>query len=306
MKAARIHAFGGSDRVKIEDIPTPNIKRGHALVQIRAAGVNPVDWAIREKIYNPKGADRVPLTLGQDFAGVIEALAPGTRTSLRPGDEVFGEAWGSFAEYAVVPVKDLVRKPKSLDFVTAASIPMPALTAWQMVIDTAKASPRKTFLIHGASGGVGSFAAQFAKWKGATVIATASRSSFKFLRSVGVDEIIDYKKERFEKKLNDVDVVIDPIGGDTQTKSWTVLKEGGMLINLIGEIDRKAARKARVRAVEFAMEYDTNDLKKIVRLVDRGLIKPHISKVMPLAQARRALDMNQNGRSHGKIVLKVA
>src|SRR6266542_5050690 len=185
MKAARIHEFGGSDRVKVEESPIPATTRGQALVRVRAAAVNPVDWMVRERIYNPEGMDRVPLTLGQDFAGVIESIAPGTRTSLREGDEVFGETWGSFAEYAVVPVKDLVRKPKSLDFVTAASIHMPALTAWQMVIDTAKASPRKTFLIHGASGGVGSFAAQFAKWKGATVIATASRSSFKFLRSVG-------------------------------------------------------------------------------------------------------------------------
>ena len=261
---------------------------------------------VRERIYNPEGMDRVPLTLGQDFAGVIESIAPGTRTSLGEGDEVFGETWGSFAEYAAVPVKDLVRKPRSIDFVVAASIPMPALTAWQVVLDTAKASPRKTFLIHGASGGVGSFAAQFAKWKGATVIATASRPSFGFLRRIGVDQIIDYKKERFEKKVNDVDVVIDPIGGDTQTRSWSVLKEGGMLINLIGEIDRRAARRRRVRGVEFAMEYDTNDLRQIARLVERGVIKPHISKVMPLAQARRALDLNQNGRSHGKIVLRVA
>ncbi|HEY3124783.1 MAG TPA: NADP-dependent oxidoreductase [Thermoanaerobaculia bacterium] len=276
------------------------------MVRVRAAAVNPVDWMVREKIYNPKGADKVPLTLGQDFAGVIEEIAAGARSSFAKGDDVFGETWGSFAQYAVVPLKDLVRKPKSFSFVVAAALPMPALTAWQMVIDTAKASPQKVFLIHGASGGVGSFAAQFAKWKGAHVIATASRPSFRWLERIVVDVIIDYKKERFQKKVTGVDVVIDPIGGDTQKRSWGVLKKGGMLINLIGEIDRAAARKAGVRGVEFAMRYDTDDLKQIARLIDRGVVRPHISRVLPLTQVRRALDLNENGLSHGKIVLKVA
>jgi len=306
MKAARIHAFGGSDKVRVETIGLPETRTNTALVRVRAAGVNPVDWAIRERIYNPKGADKLPLTLGQDFAGVVEEIAPGSRTSLRRGDAVFGETWGSFAEYAVVPLKDLVRKPRSLSFVVAASIPMAALTAWQMVIDTAKASPRKTFLIHGASGGVGSFAAQFAKWKGAHVIATASRPSFRYLRGIGVDVVIDYRKERFDEKVTGVDVVIDPIGGDTQKRSWGVLKRGGMLINLLGEIDHAAARKAGVRGVEFGMSYDTEDLKQISRLIERKVVRPHISRVLPLGQVRRALDMNEKGRSHGKIVLRVA
>ena len=306
MKAARIHAFGGSDKVRVETIDVPRVKKKTALVRVRAAGVNPVDWAVREKIYNPKGADTLPLTLGQDFAGVIEEIAPGFRSSFRKGDEVFGQTWGSFAEYAVVPLKDLVRKPRSLSFVSAASVPMAALTAWQMVIDTATASPRKTFLIHGASGGVGSFAAQFAKWKGAHVIATASRPSFRYLERIGVDVIIDYKQERFEKKVTGVDVVIDPIGGDTQKRSWRVLKRGGILINLIGEIDHAAARKAGVRGIEFGVRYDTEDLKQIARLLERKVVRPHISRVMPLGQVRRALDTNEKGRSHGKIVLEVA
>ena len=306
MRAARIHAFGGSEKVKVETIAVPRIKKNAALIRIRAAAVNPVDWMVRERIYNPRGADKLPLTLGQDFAGVIVQVASGSATSLRKGDEVLGETWGSFADFAVAPLKDLVRKPRSLGFVVAASIPMPALTAWQMVIDTAKASPQKTFLIHGASGGVGSFAAQFAKWKGAHVIATASRPGFRHLERIGVDVIIDYKKERFEKKVTGVDVVIDPIGGDTQKRSWGVLKKGGMLINLIGEIDRAAAARAGVRGVEFGMRYDTDDLRRIVALIERGLVRPHVARVFPLGQVRRALDMNENGRSHGKIVLRVA
>ena len=305
MKAVRIHEFGGPDRVQLEEVDTPKVTRGKALVRIHAAGVNPVDWMVREHQYNPKGADRVPLTLGQDFAGVIEKIGPGSKTPLREGDEVFGEVFGSFAEYALVPVKDLVKKPRSLDFNVAAALPMPALTAWQAIIDTAKAKPGMRFVIHGASGGVGSFAAQFARWKGAEVAATASAPSLDYLRSLGVDPVIDYKRERFEKKVRDVDVVLDPLGGETQARSWGVLKRGGMLITLIGEIDEKAAKHAGVRAVDFGMEYDVKDLEEIAALVESGAIRPHIAKVLPLEQAREAMDLNQQGKSHGKIVLEV-
>lgn len=303
MKAVRIHAFGGPDTVAVEDIAIPELAPNQALVRVVAAGVNPPDWMIREHEYNPKGADRVPMTLGQDFAGIIESLAPGARTTLEVGDEVFGETWGSFAEVAVVPVKDLVRKPKSVDFVVAASLPMSALTAWQVVIDTAHASKRKTFLIHGASGGVGSFAAQIAKWKGARVIATAGGESLEYLRQIGVDQVIDYKHERFEDLVSDVDVVVEHLGGETQRRSWQVLKKGGMLVNLIGEIDRAAARRAHVKAVDFAMTYDTRDLEQIVRLVDDRVLVPRIARVLSLTEARKALDLNQKGESHGKLVL---
>ncbi len=305
MKAVRIHDFGSSDQVRLEDVPMPQVSAGKALVHVRAAAVNPVDWMIREHVYNPEGADRVPLTLGQDFSGVIAKIGPGSNTSFLEGDEVFGETWGSFAEYALVPVGDLVRKPKNIDFVVAASLPMPALTAWQAVIDTAGASPGMKFLIHGAGGGVGSFAAQFAKWKGAEVFATASAPSFDYLRSVGIVHIVDYQRERFEQKVREVDVVIDPLGAEVQARSWSVLKRGGMLINLVGEIDEDAARKAGVRAVEFAMEYDTEELEEIAALVERGIIKPHITQVLPLDRARQAVDLNQQGKSHGKIVLEV-
>lgn len=306
MIAVRIHRFGGPEQVRVENVSKPEPRRGEAAIRVHAAAVNPVDWMVREKIYNPKGADRVPLTLGQDFSGVIEKVGAGSRTTLLPGDAVFGEVYGSFAEYIVAPLKDLVKKPDGVDFITAASIPMAGLTAWQMVIGTAKAKSGMTFLIHGASGGVGSLAAQFARWKGARVIATASPPSFSFLKAIGVDQLIDYRKQRFEDLVKEVDVVIEHLGGEIQARSWGVLKKGGMLINLIGEIDRKAARKHKVRAVEFGMEYRTRDLEKIAHLVERGTVIPHISQVLPLHQARRALDLNERNRSHGKIVLKVA
>jgi NADPH:quinone reductase-like Zn-dependent oxidoreductase len=310
MKAVRINAFGGSDQVQLENVGAPVIGKDEALVSVRAAGVNPIDWMIREKIYNPEGTDRVPLTLGQDFSGVIEKIAPGTDTELRPGDEVFGEAWGTFADYVAVPVSDLVRKPRTISFATAASIPMPGLTAWQLVHapyrGAAGALRGKRFLIHGASGGVGSFAAQFAKLEGAEVIATASPTSFDYLEEIGVDRVIDYHNERFENLVKGIDVVVDPQGGDVQVRSWNVLRKGGTLINLIGEIDGERAKQAGVKTIEFEMRYDVNDLRKIIQLVEAGKVRPHISKVLPIEQARHALDLNQQGQSHGKIILKVA
>ena len=307
MRAARIHDFGGPDQLRIEEIDRPDPAPGEALVRIRAAAVNPVDWMIREHRYNPEGADRLPLTLGQDFAGTVERLGADGDGSLRPGDAVFGETWGSFADYAAVPVEALVRKPDSLDFAVAASIPMPALTAWQMVVDTADAGPDMRFLIHGASGGVGAMAAQLALWRGARVIATASRPSFDFLESIGVEQIIDYEHQRFEDEVQGtVDVVIDPLGGETQARSWGLLASGGLLINLIGDVDREAARAVKARAVAFGMEYATGDLERVAELMGEGTLRPHVARVLPFAEVRQALDLNQQGRSHGKVVLELA
>lgn len=305
MKAARIRQFGGSEQVQLEEVPTPEPQAGEVLVRVYAASVNPVDWKIREHLFNPRGADRVPMTLGQDFAGVITDLGPGAIV-MPVGTEVLGETCGSFAEYVTAPVKDLVGKPALLDFVVAASIPMPGLTAWQSIVDLAHAAADMRFLIHGAGGGVGSYAAQFALLEGAQVIATASAPSFPWLRSLGIRQIIDYQRERFDEVVRDVDVVLDPQGGELQARSWRVIKPGGLLINLTGEVDTQAAARAGVQAVTFAMRYDTGELRDIVDLVERGLIKPHVAQVLSLAEARKALDFSQRGQSHGQIVLKVA
>lgn len=243
MKAVRINNFGGPEQVRIEEIPTPEVKPRMSRVRVKAVSVNPVDWMIREKIYNPEGADRVPMTLGQDFAGVIDAVGRGDKSPFREGDEVFGEAWGAFAEYVLLPTRDLVRKPPSIDPSVAAAIPMIGLTAWQAIVDTAEAGPGMRFLIHGAGGGVGSMAVQFAKLKEARVVATGSGASIEYLRSIGVEQVIDYETQTFEELVSDVDVVLDPLGGETQARSWGVLKKGGMLINLVGEIDETAAKR---------------------------------------------------------------
>ena len=306
MKAVRIDEFGGPDKVHLSDIPVPQPGPGEVLVRVYAAALNPVDWMIREQIFNPPGADRVPLTLGQDFSGVVIELGPGAERWFSVGAEVLGETWGSFAEYVTAPAKHLIPKPPTLDFVVAASIPMPSLTAWQMVVDVAQAHADQRFLIHGAAGGVGSYAAQIARMRGAYVIATASPPSFAWLRKIGVNEVIDYQREPFEARVHDVDVVIDPIGGDVQERSWETLKPGGMLINLIGEIDEAAARRAGARGVAFEMRYDPDDLREIVGLIERGILLPHVAQVLSLDEARKAMELNQQGRSHGQIVLRVA
>ncbi len=306
MKAVRIRSFGGPDTMQLEELPTPEPRAGEALVRVYAAAVNPVDWKIREHLFNPKGTDRVPLTLGQDFAGVVTELGPGAAGPLTVGSEVLGEVFGSFAEYVVAPVKHLVLKPPVLDFVTAASIPMPSLTAWQAIVEVAHAAAGMRFLIHGAAGGVGSYAAQFALLKGADVVATASAPSFAWLRSLGLKQIVDYQRERFEELVRDVDVVLDPKGGELQARSWKVLKQGGLLINLTGEVDERAAARAGVQAVAFAMRYDTDELREIVGLIARGLVRPHVAQVLSLVEARKALELNQRGQAHGQVVLKVA
>lgn len=306
MKAVRAHHFGGSEEVVIDELPEPTLRKGHARVRVVAAAVNPTEWMAREHIYNPRGMDRLPLTLGQDFAGVIEEIAPGSRTRHDVGDAVFGEVWGAFAEQVVVPLKDLARKPDAVSFVDAASIPMSGLTAWGVIVDTARASRRKRILIHGAGGGVGSFAVQLAKVRGAWVAATASAKSIPFLRSIGVDQTIDYERERFEDVLEPVNVVVEHFGGDIQRRSFEVLEKGGMLIDLIGEIDRRAAREAGVKAVDFGMEYEVSVLERIAAMVADKTVRTHVAQVLPFERAREAIDLNQHNQSHGKIVLRIA
>ena len=307
MKAARIHSFGRSARVKIEDIPIPNSAGAWPSYGCAPpASTRWTGWRSGTSSTTRGARTAFRLRSGRISRASSRRSRPeparrfgaGTRCSAPPG--ALSQSMSSLRS------RTWCGSPGGSLFVEAAAIPLTALTAWQVVIDTARASPAKVFLIHGASGGVGAFAAQFALWKGARVVATASRPSFPFLERIGVHVLIDYKKERFEKKVTGVDVVIDPIGGATQARSWKCLMKGGMLINLIGEIDRAAARKAGVRAVDFGFHYDTRDLKQIAALLGGASCGPTSRRSCRSPQVETALDMNEDGRSHGKIVLKVA
>jgi NADPH:quinone reductase-like Zn-dependent oxidoreductase len=306
MRAVRIYAFGGPDKVQLMEIAEPRPGPGEALVRVHAAALNPLDWMIREHLYNPPGTERVPLTLGEDFSGVIVELGPGTPPTVAIGDEVLGEHFGSFAEFVAAPVRELVPKPAALDFVTAAALPMPSLTAWQAIVDAGRAATGMRVLVHGAGGGVGSFAVQLAKLRGAEVLATTSAANLEWLQQLGADRILDYHEQRFEEELHHVDVVLDPKGGELQARSLKVLRRGGVLINLVGQVNAVAAARAGVRVVSLRMRFDVEELRHIVGLVARGQVRPHVAHVLDLDEAPTAMELNRHNQSHGQIVLQVA
>jgi len=305
MKAVRIHAFGGPDVLSFEDAPTPTPKAGEILVRVRAAGVNPVDWKIRE---GHLGKIPLPSTMGVDFSGQVEMLGPGTR-ALQEGDDIFGQVAdesGSYAEYAIAMESQVARKPSGLDHLKAAALPVAGLTPWQALFDVAGLKAGQTILIHAAAGGVGSFAVQFAKWKGARVIGTASAGGVAYVRGLGADQVIDYKAKPFEQEVRDVDVVLDTIGGETQERSWQVLKRGGILVSLVQPPSPQQAEARGVRAVMHRQQPRGDQLAEIAALVTSGKVKVNVEKTFPLSEARQAQELSQDGHAHGKIVLVTA
>lgn len=304
MKAIRIHEFGGLDVLKYEDIAEPQPGPNEIQVGVIAAGVNPVDWKIR------RGGIKLPLpmTLGVDVAGVVSAIGSGD-TDLNLGDSVYAKVTpqhGGYAEYTLVDVSQAALKPKSIGFIEAAAIPTAGLTAWQSLFDVAGLDKGHSVLIHGAAGGVGSFAVQFAKWKGAHVIGTASAGNAEFLKSIGTDQVIDYKTQRFEDVVRNVDVVLDTIGGDTFERSWGVLKPGGFLVTTVANIPDGAAQAHGVRAERIQSKSDAAELSQIAAIIDERRIKPIVTAVLPLSEAKRAQEMSESGHTRGKIVLRVA
>jgi NADPH:quinone reductase-like Zn-dependent oxidoreductase len=309
MKAVRIHNYGGPEVLKFEDAPRPRASSGEVLIRVHAAAVNPVDWKIRAGYLKDRIAYVLPFIPGWDVSGVVEATGPEVM-KFKKGDEVYSRPDitrnGAYAEYIVVKATEVALKPRSIDHVHAAAIPLAALTAWQAIFDAAGLSAGQKILIHAAAGGVGGFAVQLAKWKGAHVIGTASARNQAFLRELGVDEPIDYEKAKFEDVVRDVDVVFDTIGGDTQQRSWKVLKKGGILVSIISQPSEKEAAKHGVRLGYVFVQPNAAELAEIAKLVDSGKVKPVVETVLPLSEARRAQELSETGHTRGKIVLKVA
>jgi NADPH:quinone reductase-like Zn-dependent oxidoreductase len=310
MKAVRIHDFGGSDVLSIENVPVPTLEPDEVLIKVHAASVNPIDWKIREGGYISE--EKLPVTLGRDASGVIEAV--GAKVAAQPpgfeaGDAVFAMLsahGGGYAEYAAAKVNEIALKPTSLDHVHAAAVPLAATTAWQGLVDHANVQPGQKVLIHGAAGGVGSFAVQIAKTRGAYVYGTASGEHLSLLRQLGVDEPIDYKSTRFEDVARDVDVVFDLIGGETQERSWAALRKGGILISTVSEPSKEKAAAHGVRAMTYVAKANGEELAAVADLIDAGDVRPMIETVLPLADARKAQEISQRGHVAGKIVLNVA
>lgn len=309
MKAVAMHAYGGPEVLKYEDAARPDPATGEVLVRVHAAAVNPVDWKVRAGHLRGFLNYSLPLIPGWDLSGVVEATGAGV-TDWKQGDAVYARPDlrrnGAYAEYIAVRASELGHKPRSIDHVQASAIPLACLTAWQALFDAGGLKAGQRVLIHAAAGGVGTFAVQLAKWKGAHVVGTASERNHAFLRELGADEVIDYTKTNFEEVVCDVDVVLDTLAGQTRDRSWNVLKKDGILVSILGQPSPDDAAQRGVRAAGVFVEPNQAQLGEIAKLVDSGKLRPIIETVLPLAQAARAHEMNQTLHTRGKIVLQVA
>ncbi len=303
MKAIQIHEFGDSGVMKYEDVPKPVAAPDEVLIKVRAAAVNPVDWKIREGWRNLP----LPLILGWDVAGTVEDTGSLVKR-FRKGDQVFcrpdTSRNGGFAEYIAVKTPEVAKAPTSIPLKVAAGIPLAAQTAWMGLFEAGELRAGQTILIHGGSGGVGSFAIQLAKLAGAKVITTTSAGNFALVTSLGADEVIDHGSEDFSKKVRNVDFVFDTIGGETQAKSWGVIKSGGMLVSTLGA-DEKAAAVHGVSGRSFMLVSNGARLQELGALVDAGKLRVIIDREFPLAEARAALDASKAGHAKGKILITV-
>src|SRR5215471_12216828 len=309
MKAVVIHEYGGPEVLKYEEVSQPEPKQNELLIRVIAAGVNPVDGMIRSGMFDKEGHRAFPIILGGDISGVVETIGSKI-TKLKPGDPVFAyvslDDSGGYAQYALVTEREAAPKPKSLTYVEAAAVPIVALTAWQALIDTAKLKAGQTVLIHGGSGGVGSFAIQIAKAHGAKAIATASTANQELLKQLGADVAIDYTKQNFENIAKDVDVVLDSIGKDTLARSYGVVKKGGIIVSLVARPDPVELEKHGIRGEGLSVDPNSDELGEIGRLIDEKKINVIVSQTLPLSEARKAEEQVATGHTRGKIVLKVA
>jgi NADPH:quinone reductase-like Zn-dependent oxidoreductase len=308
MKAWRVHAFGPPEAMIFETVARPDPGPGEVLVRVHAAGVGPWDgWIRAGKSALPQP---LPLTLGSDLSGEVAAL--GSQTSgLAVGDQVFGvtnpQFVGAYAEYAVASAGMLAKKPSSLDYVEAASVPVIAVTAWQGLFEQAHLEAGQTVVIHGGAGNVGAYAVQLARRARLRSIATAGTKDIDYVRALGADKVVDYHTQRFEDEVKDADAVLDLVGGETLTRSFQVLRAGGKLISAVSRPDQGRAKHHGIDAAFFLVEVTTERLRRIAEFIDLGELKTRVGAVFPLAHAREAHMMLESRRPlpRGKIILNV-
>jgi len=308
MMAWRVHEFGLPEVMTFERIPRPEPGPGEILVKVEAAGVGPWDGWIRAG--HSALPQPLPLTLGSDLSGEIIAIGPGV-SELRVGDQVYGVTnsrfIGAYAEYASASAEMVSRKPASLTHVEAASVPVISVTAWQTLFDQAQLKAGQTVVIHGAAGNVGSYAVQLARHADVRTIATVATDDISFVRNLGANTVIDYQTQRFEELVRDADAVIDLVGGETQNRSFQVLRRGGKLISAVSRPDQHLAESHGVEVAFFLVNVTSQCLAEIARLVDGGKLRTNVGAVLPLADAREAHFMLEGvqPRPKGKIVLAV-
>lgn len=305
MKAIRLHQVGGPELLYCEEAPKPSPKDDQVLVRIHATAITPTEFAWYPTFHTSEGGARpFPVILGHEFSGVVDAIGPSCM-GVQVGDPVYGLSdWfidGAQADYCLTVPANIAPKPGTLDHVQAAAVPISALTAWQALIERAKLSQGQRVLVHGAAGGVGSFAVQVACHKGAHVIATASKANADFVAALGADEVIDYQSTPFETAVRDVDVVLDTVGGETRDRSWGTLKKSGRLVTIAADAERLT--QPRVRDAFFIVEPNRAQLIEIARLIDAGVIRPIVGAVFSMEHFRQAYDQKP---IRGKHVLRIA
>ena len=308
MKAVRIHQYGKSDVLTYEEAPLPEIESTDVLVRVVAASVNPVDWEIREGYLKEMIPHALPLTLGWDVSGVIEAVGSDV-TAFKPGEAVFSrpdiKRDGTYAEYVAIRADEVAHKPKTISHVEAASLPLVGITAWEALITAGQLTVDQRVLIHAGSGGVGSLAIQLAKSRGAYVIATTSGRNRAFVESLGADEVIDYQKQPFQAVVKDVDLVFDTLGGEVQEASWSVLKPGGLLVSIVSPPPEDRAKALGMRSAFVFIEPNAAILAQLSVLVDTGALRPIVGAEFALEDIAKAHAFSETGRAVGKIVLYV-
>jgi NADPH:quinone reductase-like Zn-dependent oxidoreductase len=308
MRTVCIYSYGGPNVLVYEDAPRPHPGDGEVLVRVHAAGINPVDWKIREGRLKEMLHHTFPLVLGWDVSGVVEALGPGL-TRLKLGDEVFSRPDisrdGAYAEFIVIKESEVALRPKSIDHIHSAALPLAGLTAWQSLFVAGGLTAGQRVLVHAAAGGVGTLAVQLAKWKGAYVIGTASARNHEFLRKLGVDQVVDHQTERFEEVMQPVDVILDTMGGDIQERSWKMLKRGGILISVASPPSAEIAAAHAVRQAFVFTQPNAGQLAEIAALADAERLKAIVETILPLSDATRGQELSEGGHTRGKIVLRV-
>lgn len=307
MKAAQITSYDGPSSMIINEIDKPTIKANQVLVEVKAAGVNPFDISVTEGGAKDWVDLEFPATLGADLAGIVSELGD-EAAGFEVGQEVYGSAGalsgnGSFAEYAPVYINSLSLKPNGVDFVTAAAYPLTAVSAYQALIETAQLAAGQKVLIHGGAGGIGSMAIQIAKSVGAYIATTSSTESFDYVKGLGADEVIDYKTQDFSELLKGYDVAFDTVGGETNTKSYKILKSGGLLISMTTEPNEELMNQYGVIASHQASKVNTERLENISQLIEAGKLAVHVDKTYPLEQTPEALEQLKAGGVHGKLII---
>jgi NADPH:quinone reductase-like Zn-dependent oxidoreductase len=305
MIAIRLHQVGGSETLLYEDAPKPSPKDNQVLVRVYATAITPTEFAWYPTFHTPDGATRpFPIILGHEFSGVVDVIGPACM-GVQVGDPVYGLSdWfinGAQADYCLTVPANIAPKPDSLDHTQAAVVPISALTAWQALIVRAQLAEGERVLVHGAAGGVGSFAVQVARHKKAHVIATASKTNADVVMTLGADEVIDYQSTPFETVVRDVAVVFDTVGGDTRDRSWGILSKGGRLVTIAADAERFT--QPRVRDAFFIVEPNRVQLIEIARLIDAGVIRPIVGAVFAMENFRQAYDQKP---VRGKHVLRIA